>query len=322
MKHISILAIALLLIACSKEISMKEQDYEKKLVINGLLCPDSLVTVRIGQTYSILTGEGSVVANATVELYANGRFAELLQHQGNGIYRSTGIYPMPDSAYTIRAELEGYPEASATDTVPQKTYIIYGSHTIGNTYDEYGDPHHDYEIIIDDIPGSNYYELFFAEQFYSNFFPGLGYLADSGYYALNYQIGISIADPVLRADSELDYWVHTYIFRDILFDGRQYRMVNKFESSSSQGKSKQAFLPTSNEEYAVLRTTSRTYFNYRKYWIRHSNNQQTAGPIEEPMFMTIMGDPVPMFNNVEGGYGIFAAYNQTIYKLKELESYE
>ena len=34
--------------------------------------------------------------------------------------------------------------------------------------------------------------------------------------------------------------------------------------------------------------------------------------------MTLIGDPTPMYSNVEGGYGIFAAYNQTYYKLEEL----
>lgn len=94
-------------------------------------------------------------------------------------------------------------------------------------------------------------------------------------------------------------------------------MINKFLYFSTQGVSYHPFVPTLNEKYAVLRTTSQAYFNYRKYWIRHKNNQQTGNRIEDPLFISLVGDPVPMYTNVEGGYGIFAAYNQTQYKLKE-----
>jgi hypothetical protein len=312
MRILLLAIIPLFLAACSKEITLKEQDYEKKLVINGLLFPDSLITVRIGLTYSILSGERPVVTNATVKLFTNGRFTELLQHHSNGIYHSTGIYPVADSAYTVQAELEGFPTATATDTVPQKTYIIFGSHASGITYDEYGDPHQDYEIIIDDKPGRNYYELFFVAQQY--FF----YHTPNPYYYLHFQTDPAIADPVLRADSELDYYVYSYIFRDNLFDGQQYRMINKFNPVGATGTSQQAVVPTSDERYAMLRTTSQAYFNYRKYWIRHSNNQQIGNQIEEPLFMSLVGDPVTMYTNVEGGYGIFAAYNPTYFKLEEL----
>ena len=86
-----------------------------------------------------------------------------------------------------------------------------------------------------------------------------------------------------------------------------------------QGKFTNQFVPTDAEDrYGILRTTSRAYYKYRKSWIRHSNNQQIGNQIEELLFMTLIGDPVPMYTNVEGGYGIFAAYNQTYYKLEEL----
>lgn len=92
MRTLLLTSIALLLAACSKEITFNEPDYEKKLVINGLICPDSLITVRIGRTYSIISGERPVVTNATVLLYTNGRLVELMQHKGNGIYHNQQLF--------------------------------------------------------------------------------------------------------------------------------------------------------------------------------------------------------------------------------------
>ena len=126
-----------------------------------------------------------------------------------------------------------------------------------------------------------------------------------------------VADPVLRADSELDFSPETYIFSDDYFNGNNYTMINKFLSMSVSGKYDQPIVPTEKDSYAILRTTTSVYYNYRKYWLRHSNNQQIGIRVEEPLFMSLIGEPVPMYSNVENGYGIFAAYNQTYYKLNE-----
>ncbi len=311
MKTLFILfTLATFLFSCSKEIDFKYSKIEKKLVLNGLICPDSLISVHLSRTNSILNDEILVIENATVSLYCNGRFAEILDYDKNGIYQSKKVYPQPDSIYTITAEAEGYPTISATDTVPRKTRIIYGTHASGNTYDEYGDPHHDYEITIGDPPEKNFYELFFIYQYSPNEF--------HDNYIVNFQIEPVVADPVLRSDSELDYWVFTYIFTDNFFNGKNYLMKNKFLAAVVGGRFTNQFVPIDYDNYAILRTTSLTYYNYRKSWIRHSNNQQIGNKIEEPLFMTLIGDPTPMYSNVEGGYGIFAAYNQTYFKLEEL----
>ena len=61
-------------------------------------------------------------------------------------------------------------------------------------------------------------------------------------------------------------------------------MKNKFLAASVQGVSSHPYAPTPYERYAILRTTSYAYYNYRKYWIRHSNNQQLGNNIEEFAF--------------------------------------
>lgn len=303
--------LSILLFSCSKEIDFKNNNIEKNLVLNGLICSDSLITVNLSCTNSILSGRILLIENAIVSLFCNGKYIETLPHFKNGIYKSKTVYPQPDSVYTITAEAEGYPTISATDTVPRSSRIIYGAHSSGNTYDEYGDPHHDYEIIIGDPPVKNFYELFFIIQNSPNIY--------NDKYIIDFQVHPVIADPVLRSDSELDYWVFTYVFTDNFFNGTNYLMKNKFLAAAVGGKFTNQFVPTDFEDkYAILRTTSLAYYNYRKSWVRHSNNQQIGNKIEEPLFMTLIGDPTPMYSNVVGGYGVFAAYNQTYYKLEEL----
>lgn len=301
--------LAAFLFSCSKEIDFKNSSIEKKLVLNGLICPDSLIWVHLSRVNTILSNKILVIENATVRLYCNGKYKETLPYFKNGIYKSKTVFPVSDSIYTIKAEAEGYPPISVTDTVPRKTRIIYGTHSSGNTYDEYGDPHHDYEITIGDPPAKNFYELFFINQSSPNIYYDK--------YIINFQTEPVVADPVLRSDSELDYWIFSYVFTDNFFNGTNYLMRNKFLDMGVGGEFTNRFVPTDYDKYAMLRTTSLAYYNYRKGWIRHSNNQQIGNRVEEPLFMTLIGDPTPMYTNVEGGYGIFAAFNQTYYKLEE-----
>lgn len=310
MKTKTILALLLLLsVSCVKEIEMKKQYIEKRLVLNGLICPDSLIAVRVSKTAPILGDYDLYTDNANVKLFCNDTLIENLTYSGKGRYVSKTVYPTENNYYTVEVELDGYPTIRATDTVPEKTFITYGTHSSGNSHDEYGDPHHDYEITIADKSKRNFYELFFITRCFL-------YHYDNHYY-VDFQWGITVADPVLRADSELDFSPLTYVFTDNHFNGSDYSMYNKFLAASVQYKYNQSIVPTDNTRYAILRTTTSVYYNYRKFWLRHKNNQQVGDIIEEPMFTTHIGEPVPMYSNVENGYGIFAAYNQTIYKLKE-----
>ncbi len=152
--------VSIIIFSCTKEIAFNEGIIEKRLVLNGLINPDSLISVHIGRTRSIFDQEAHTVADANVFLYTNGQLTESLKHAGSGLYRSETTFPLADSVYTIKVEMDGYPSLEVTDTVPGKTFITKGIYSRGLTYDEYGDPHHDYEIVINDAPEPNFYELF------------------------------------------------------------------------------------------------------------------------------------------------------------------
>lgn len=309
MKKEYLVLLAFTIIACSKEIKFKESEVEKKLVVNGLVCPDSLITVNVRKTTSILSTENPIVTNADVILFENNLAIDTLKYFDQGNYKSAKYHAFAGKTYSVSVKSPGYPDVNAIDTVPEATSIIDGIRVTGNTFDEYGDPNVDYEIRIDDSPNRNYFELFFIQQQFPNKY--------TSSYSISFQIEPVIADPVLRAESDLDYSPFTYLFSDKLFNGQQYLMKNKFMSAVTGGYFTTSFAPEPKTHYAILRTVSRNYFNYRKFWLRHYRNQQIGNKVEEPLFTTLIGSPVPMYSNIDGGYGIFAAYNQTYYKLKE-----
>lgn len=309
MRREFLILLALSFIACSKEIKFNESEIEKKLVVNGLICPDSLISVNVRKTTSILSTENSLVEDAVVILFKNYLEIDTLEYFGQGNYKSLKHRAFSGNTYSILVNSIGYPSASATDTVPEATSIFDGTRVSGNSFDAYGDPHIDYEIRINDSPEKNLYELFFIQQQFPNKY--------TSSYSISFQIEPVIADPVLRAESDLDYSPFTYLFSDKLFNGQQYLMKNKFMSAVTGGYFTTSFAPEPKVHYAILRTVSRNYFNYRKLWLRHYRNQQIGNKVEEPISTTLLSSPIPMYSNIKGGYGIFAAYNQTNYKLKE-----
>jgi hypothetical protein len=304
-----IICVFLLIAGCSRELDYKISDFDKKLVINGFMCPDSFFCVNVRKTTSILSNEVSIIENADVYLYKNGLFLEHLEYSYQGNYISSIYRPIPGNEYSITVKAQGFNDVSAKDTVPQTVYISQGSRTSGNTFDEYGDPHIDYEILFLDLFERNYYELFFIIQGFPNEY--------TSKYWVDFMCDPVIPDPVLKADSELDLHPFTYIFTDNLFNGQQYQLKIKFISAANGGEFLNPFAPTPRDQYAILRNTSYAYYNYKKYWLRHSYNKQVGNKAEVPFFMPLIGDPVAMYSNVEGGYGVFAAYNQSYYKFEK-----
>ena len=301
------IVLMMVLFSCSKEVSFTQKEPEGRLVVNGLIEPDSLITVRISSTVSILEEKAPLIEDAIVDLSIDGSYAETLQYQGEGMYASaTGA--VPGRVYAIEVSAPGYPVVSATDTLPEAVPILAGSREVGNTYDEYGDPHTDVEMIFRDPPGTDFYEFMFLTQHSQS--------EDQSYHVV-FQFMVYVADLALKKDSELEYEPFTYVFSDALFDGKTYRMENKFEAAATSGSFLQPVIPEKdyNKEHIVLRHVSHAYYQYRKSWIRHSNNQQTGHFADDPLYVLNVGSPKPMYTNIEGGYGIFAAYNTSWYSL-------
>ena len=98
--------LAIFLLSCSKEIDFKNNNVENKLVLNGLISPESLIWVHLSRTTSIVSNEIQAIENATVSLYCNGRYFETLPYYKNGIYKSKAVFPISDSIYTIEAKAE------------------------------------------------------------------------------------------------------------------------------------------------------------------------------------------------------------------------
>ena len=91
--------------SCREPIDIDVPDTQKKIVLNGLINPDSTVKVNLSKSISILDNDKDInfINNASVKIYENDAFKETLQYDTNGYYLGT-IYPEIGKTYKITAE--------------------------------------------------------------------------------------------------------------------------------------------------------------------------------------------------------------------------
>ncbi len=162
--------------------------------------------------------------------------------------------------------------------------------------DKYGDEYAEATISFSDPPNiKNYYEVLIYK-LYEN--------KKTDYW--NSDGDVKVIDPVLLNEGDQDYLPTTFFFSDELFDGQEYTL--RVNSPGGIGNS---------INYTVsLRSISESYYLYRKYYTRHSYNQQFEGDFLDLVFK---GEPQPMFSNIVNGYGIFAGYQEASSILSETE---
>jgi hypothetical protein len=153
------------------------------------------------------------------------------------------------------------------------------------------------ELGFTDKPGPDYYELSIIAEYY----------VDIDLRRQNVGFKYS-TDPVLVSTGLLDYYSESIVFTDELFDGEQTSIKANYWIQTGE-------MPLIGEgpEYSYLlfvsfRSISESYYNYIRKQIIYQYSLESS-------IFTGLPDPVHMYSNINGGYGIFAGYssdNKTI----------
>lgn len=126
----------LIFTACEKEIRLDLSDYRPRIVMNGIISPDSLIEIRVSKSflYTDTFTDKSRLKNASLTLYINGKEREKMmmtgyeRHTDNdrlglqytavvALYRST-VRPQTGDRIRIEATAEGFKPAWAETTIP------------------------------------------------------------------------------------------------------------------------------------------------------------------------------------------------------------
>lgn len=316
-KHIYTFGICLALLSCETVVDVDIPQEAPRLVVNALLETDSLVRVHLSHSRASLSSRPMEnVGGAEILLFQNGQqVASLEEERINGNWDGwyIGNYaPQAGNTYTLRASRSGYETVEADteiempvsisnlsyDTlVLEQVFYVNDTPVVNRMVDlknlslSFSDPSED----------DNYYEIavFLDAVNYRWNYTEDGEIFPVDTLNIRYPAYLSTEDPaVVSGDffsGDDEYYGQTLRFSDETFNGRDYTIDFNFQGSSGYTE-----LP--QRKYIVsLRSLNREQYLYLKSLELQDDSE--GNPFAEP---------VPVYNNILGGYGIFAGFSQDI----------
>jgi hypothetical protein len=284
MRNYIILFLLFMLCACQLTLEVDLPPHEESIVVNSLFAADSLWGVSVFYDHQILDDTPfKPVENAEVVIYDESGPVETLTLNKQKYYRAATSKPVPGKRYEIRVSAPGRDPVSAFTSVPHATEIV-GVKT-RETFME-NEPATAWDITIKDDP--------LVENFYRVFVTIETYYFNSQMKTLTpiyRRVYLESDDPLL--DDENNLSENGVLINDVIFNGKEARLSVKMwgslERNMTQGKIRVNVQTLSKEAYDYLITSE-------------LQRNTTDDPFAQP---------VNVFNNIEGGFGIFAGYNQT-----------
>ncbi|GHT40713.1 hypothetical protein FACS189437_06690 [Bacteroidia bacterium] len=298
--------------SCEKEIEFKGDVVEPKLVLNGFLTPDLLVTVHLSESRFFLSNRDGfrTIDDATVRLWKNDEVIETLSNAGEGYY--TGNYrPETGDILRITASVPGLDAVDcSTEILPAPVILsvdtvntFYSYEEYEGNYGYYMQENYDLNIRINDPKDlSNYYRINLYMRNYN----------EDGSYS-DREVWFETEDKVFgSAESDfLEMSENPYrVFSDELFDGHEYKLKLRFENyynywggGFDSGDTEER-VPY-RELHVDLQNLTKDYYLYLK----------TRGASWEDNLGGIVSEPVQIYTNINGGIGILGSYTSTIYKI-------
>jgi hypothetical protein len=284
-----VVLILTLFSSCTSDSDLEVPDYKAKLVIHSFISPsDSFVRVNVSTTINIYGKLQNYPLNLPVKVsFIDGdKILSLSPSDNSGTY-SVLYHVQPGKEYQLKAVCEGYPDVSATCTVPLSNDFSISVDTLMNkeTIDNSGiDPvtvKRDKAVVeFTDVPDqTNYYKIFCKGVSY--FKKTYNSLADSAVYTF-------------RQDTEEDEeYKNSKLISDHLIDGKV--IISSFICSELFYSNKDSF-----KIEGLLLETDVHYFKYHSSLLKYEGSDNP--------FVEFSG----LYSNISGGYGIFGAY--TIHK--------
>lgn len=280
--------LLLLLISCVKEVDLTVNELPRKVVVNGLIGPDSIFQIRVSLSSAMNEGK-QLVDNAIVEVYEDGVYLYSLPNTENGWYKVWAT-PSEGKYYRVEVSVPGFETVYAETDIPIFPQIIEASYEkVGTGPDVNGNYESKTTIVFQDDPSNkNFYQ------------PGINrYLYEQ----------TRETDESILTESDLDYNPFYYYFSDGLFNGQEKRLQLMGGGIIISFMGEISYQQDYTHVFSII---SEEYFKGIKTWTIHKYNQSSESYVNDPLTLLFLGDPIDMYSNVVGGLGVFAGYNSRI----------
>lgn len=273
-----------ILASCSEQIDIDLPAHEAKPVINCLFSSDSLMRIYLSRSTNHkekITNEMNI---KEVHIYENRIEIEPETYVADSLliisYRAK-----PTTTYSIELLSDSEERIVASDSLPEKPqfHVVDFRPKVGFDSEGYEFSEITIEVVDINPVAGDYYELSVVSSHSQ-----LGLVK-------NY---VWSNDVIITDEGDADFYYYNLLFSDKLFNGQRVILKCFIGYDDSD-----------EEAYVCLRSISPSYYRYKKSIMRHFANQE--GDV-----WTGSGNPVNVYSNVEGGYGIFAGFQEdtdTIY---------
>jgi hypothetical protein len=294
----------LIINGCSKIVNIDIPPVKSKPVIYALVASHQPVQLYFDKSFGILEYVDSnqmYSTKAVVNLYVNHRFKERLAW-GKRYFQSYNFLPGPSDTLSVEViPQNGTDTLFAQTHIPQKVKIDTAWLADSVYKDRDGDYYSQINLRFKDPPRvKNYYEIFIRAKCRVN-----GKIVSENieaYYSDNPAIvneGLIGSTGQIENDFLSDRQPSSVIFSDTLFQGKEMSLGITFLRPCEYVTGHPEAHSFSLSVY--LSNVTKVYYQYRKTMFMHLNAQQSNlwdGYVE----------PIQMFSNVKGGYGVFAGY--------------
>ena len=294
MKNISIAVAFFLLNACKQRELFAELPYEgDKMVVFSLLCPSEIINVQVSKTYTP-TGKVSYIDginNAEVLLYENEKFIEKLAYSEKGIYiSSTNFKPKSGFGYSLKINSPTLPSITTPqEIIPLLPNIIF--YKFDERIESYNKGRLAKKLIIklQDIKNEATFYYVKVEGFWQNYQSGLS--------------GFSI-DQANETESPCNFsYLGSTILSDACFPNSDYEFKKGYELEPVFIINNNTSRKEVDKVVAKVRQINKSYYEFCKTFY------------DEEGLLKAFNTPFARYNNIKGGYGIFAAYNEILIEL-------
>lgn len=282
--------------SCIKELDTDLKEEEKKVVVNSLLNEGEIISLTVTKSFSPNKPENiQEFTNATVELFKDGQFLEILNYSSNnqtiGSYTSSAT-PVANSEYSFKITVPNYNLLTGKSYIPQEA-------TINNPsayYTPWGDTLNSIRFTFDfDLSNSStedYYALEMSCPVYK-------LNSTSGQYEFytNQQAQIIL-------ETILDY--QQYLNNEVLFTD------NNLSSGSHHvtGTATMYTDPCCYNDTDLIIDKSKLYIRL-KTLSSDAYKFHSSHAIKIENSSDYFSEPTPIYSNVENGFGIIGGENST-----------
>ncbi len=283
--------------SCTQNIDIPYPDYIEKIVLTGVLQPDSMIKVRLEKTLPYQTNDSlPAITNANVVCYENGQVLGTLKSDNRGNY-SIKYFPKQGKNYKVEAIHNGQ-IVSAEDTIPPYTNFVI---TMGKT--NANNPNNNPDLFLETERKSITYNWISAFISYK----WNGKIETSSAVIISPAPIFDTFNSYKQPDGKTSFGSFVRMKPDIF---------EKINIQFSVGNQVSAVKQKGDMFFFQVSTVSQNYDKYLKSSLLAYQNRfsDSEGTINNP-FAT----PLPIYSNIKGGIGIFGAIQTEKIVLKKIE---